>query len=596
METQYTVKNFRKFNDDGATVRFSPITILTGSNSSGKSSIVKSLILFEHYLKDVADRYENAGQYDPDLFRLNFSDSVLGLGRYKSSMNRNSKAGDAMSFEYSVNSRLLGKKMYVEYSFVEDNQDKLDNGKLKCVKILNSNREVLLHLEYDQLRPILKSHTLTTLRQEFLSFALYNIQCQCNSYLKSKSVLECPEKAEKYNNYLLDVEKFSSLIDANSKEQYTSWLVDNGFGGLPNEFPYTVKDMTQIKDIINSDSVLPYRESFCQYIGTECEISSVDTKWKNTIEAIIIEDLGSLLRYDSQSVIAEDYFHDLVLPYSMHKMGLLDGDESFKPIRLFIEFITKVFKELLVPPFVSNLKYIGSSRIALKRIYSLDDPSNDFGELFRTFLKYESKSQEFFDVFRYFPGEFMQKWLRKFGICHKIDIRNNNNGQGVEVRLYSDQEDSEGHLLADEGYGITQMLALLLNIEVSILTAPIYKKVSTEPQFMPRTITIEEPEVHLHPKFQSMIADMFLEAYKLYNIHFIVETHSEYLIRRSQVLVAQMGFESNAEADEYSPFRTIYVPDDGRPYNLFYRKDGKFAESFGPGFFDEASRLMFEIL
>ena len=28
----------------------------------------------------------------------------------------------------------------------------------------------------------------------------------------------------------------------------------------------------------------------------------------------------------------------------------------------------------------------------------------------------------------------------------------------------------------------------------------------------------------------------------------------------------------------------------------YYRKDGKFAESFDPGFFDEASRLMFEIL
>ena len=89
---------------------------------------------------------------------------------------------------------------------------------------------------------------------------------------------------------------------------------------------------------------------------------------------------------------------------------------------------------------------------------------------------------------------------------------------------------------------------------------------------------------------------MLFEAYKLYNIHFVVETHSEYLIRRSQVLVAQMGFQSNAEADEHSPFRTIYVPDNDRPYNLFYRKDGKFAESFGPGFFDEASRLMFEIL
>lgn len=620
METRYTVKNFRRFNHEGANVQFSPITILTGSNSSGKSSIVKSLVLFEKYLTNIKKHYNSSGQYAPEQYDLNFSDSVLGLGRYQSSLNRNAKAGDVMSFEYSVKSRLLNEEMYVEYSFKGCDQDKLDNGRLKDVKIWNANRELLLHLDYDQPMPILKSQTLTTLHQAFLSFALYSIQCQCNKILRiiglinnSKKVSKYPEQIEKFNAYLCDIEKLYGLINIDSREQYTSWLIENGCGNTPNNFPFSVKDLPQIEDIVDSESLLPYNDLFQDCIDANCDVSTYGAKWKNTIEAIVVESLGHFLGYGSQSrVIAEDYFHDLVLRYSAYNMGLLDGDESFKPIRLFIEFITEVFKELLFPPFVSNLKYIGSSRIALKRLYSLDDSSNDFGELFRIFLKHEKNSQEHFQLFRYIPGEFMQKWLRKFGVCYKIDIRNNADGQGIEVRLYSDEEDVAGHLLADEGYGITQILALLLNIEVSILTAPVYAHgkahgefidnlrkgdtICSEPQFMPRTITIEEPEVHLHPKYQSLIADMLLEAYRLYNINFIVETHSEYLIRRSQVLVAQMGFQSNAEADEHSPFRTIYVPDNDRPYNLFYRKDGKFAESFGPGFFDEASRLMFEIL
>ena len=219
METKYTVKNFRKFNHEGAAVRFSPITILTGSNSSGKSSIVKSLILFEKFLNNVREDYDAIGQYAPNQYDLNFSDPALGLGRYKSSLNRNSKVGEAMTFEYSVDSRLLGEEMYVEYSFVEDNQDKLDNGSLKSVKIMTANREILLHLEYDRQGPILKEHTLTRLYHAFLSFALYSMQCQCNSVLKNFD--EYPEKVEEYNSYLSDIEKLSSLINVKSLEKYT---------------------------------------------------------------------------------------------------------------------------------------------------------------------------------------------------------------------------------------------------------------------------------------------------------------------------------------------------------------------------------------
>ena len=456
METRYTVKNFRRFNHEGASVQFSPITILTGSNSSGKSSIVKSLVLFEKYLTSIKKHYNSSGQYAPDQCDLNFSDSVLGLGRYKSSLNRNAKAGDVMSFEYSVKSRLLGEEMSVEYSFVGDNQDKLDNGRLKDVKIWNANRELLLHLNYDQPMPILKSQALTTLGQAFLSFALYSIQCQGNSVLTyiddiMKGTDKYSEKVEEYKTYLSDISKLSSLINIKSLEQYTSWIVENGFGCQADKFPFTVKDIPQIEDMVDSDSLLPFKDVFHDYIDTNCDDSTFGAKWNNTTEAIVVNSLGQFLGYGSQSqVIAEDYFHDLVLSYSMYIMGLLDGDESFKPIRLFIEFITEVFKELLFPPFVSNLKYIGSSRIALKRLYSLDDSSNDFGELFRIFLKYEKNSQEHFQHFRYIPGEFMQKWLRKFGVCYKIDIRNNADGQGIEVRLYSDEEDVDGHLLADE--------------------------------------------------------------------------------------------------------------------------------------------------
>lgn len=44
MYTDYTVKNFRIFDEEGATIPLRPVTLLTGCNNTGKSSIVKSYV------------------------------------------------------------------------------------------------------------------------------------------------------------------------------------------------------------------------------------------------------------------------------------------------------------------------------------------------------------------------------------------------------------------------------------------------------------------------------------------------------------------------------------------------------------------------
>jgi hypothetical protein len=113
-------------------------------------------------------------------------------------------------------------------------------------------------------------------------------------------------------------------------------------------------------------------------------------------------------------------------------------------------------------------------------------------------------------------------------------------------------------------------------------------------------LIIEDPECHLYPATQSLLADMFYEAYNDYGIHFIVETHSEYLIRESQVLVARKVYNQPLEEEvgEECPFATYYVPDksEGKPpYSLRYRKDGRFRDTFGEGFYDVAAQLAFKI-
>jgi hypothetical protein len=107
----------------------------------------------------------------------------------------------------------------------------------------------------------------------------------------------------------------------------------------------------------------------------------------------------------------------------------------------------------------------------------------------------------------------------------------------------------------------------------------------------------EEPELNLHPAWQSKLADLFYEVNKISknNVQIILETHSEYIIRRSQVLVAENKLET---IPNQNPFKIYYFNDEGdkKHYQIKYEEDGFLKNGFGSGFFDEASSNTLELM
>ena len=83
---------------------------------------------------------------------------------------------------------------------------------------------------------------------------------------------------------------------------------------------------------------------------------------------------------------------------------------------------------------------------------------------------------------------------------------------------------------------------------------------------------------------------MFVEAYKKYNIHFIIETHSEYLIRKLQVMVADK--DSSLTSNDVS-LNYVEKDEKGVSHNrqIKIQEDGRLDRSFGKGFYDEAGCL-----
>ncbi len=106
------------------------------------------------------------------------------------------------------------------------------------------------------------------------------------------------------------------------------------------------------------------------------------------------------------------------------------------------------------------------------------------------------------------------------------------NRRDYEVRVKTSEQGAEV-LLGDVGFGVSQILPIL----VLCYAAP------------PKSVLIiEQPEVHLHPAAQSELADVLMDVVKGRSIQVIVESHSEHLLRRIQLRIAEEKFSADDAA------------------------------------------------
>ena len=78
--------------------------------------------------------------------------------------------------------------------------------------------------------------------------------------------------------------------------------------------------------------------------------------------------------------------------------------------------------------------------------------------------------------------------------------------------------------LRDVGFGVAQVLPAV----AMLLSAP-----------EGSIVLLEQPELHLHPNAQAALADLLLDVAEKRNLQLIVESHSEYIVRRLQRRIAE---------------------------------------------------------
>ena len=220
----------------------------------------------------------------------------------------------------------------------------------------------------------------------------------------------------------------------------------------------------------------------------------------------------------------------------------------------------------------SNIEYIGAHAATQKTIFSLDDHNDDMVTIIHEWYQQHI-----------LPGEeehnFILKWICDLQIGVDFQIENHY-GEAYSVSI-KEHEHEFASSMSELGMGAIQMMTMLLHLS-SLMRK--YKNYRNKP-----LIIFEEPEQNMHPNWQSHLAEIFEEVRSM-GFRIMVETHSEYMIRKSQVQVADMHFADQSDLDDNCPIATYYFPTDGEPYKMEYRTTGGFTKPFGEGFFDEAAK------
>ena len=178
---------------------------------------------------------------------------------------------------------------------------------------------------------------------------------------------------------------------------------------------------------------------------------------------------------------------------------------------------------------LDSIVYLGPLRSNPERIYTvqrMDRASTGVrGEYTHELLSSDSRfvqlANHWFDLFE-IPYMIT---VDSFGV---VDVT----GEYISIGLV-DRRTNTKVTLADVGFGINQLLPII----VEALTPPPRRS-----PFFPINpiICVEQPEIHLHPKLQAVIADLIIStALAARGKQWIVETHSELLMRRFQRRIAE---------------------------------------------------------
>jgi len=534
MLKQLSLQNFKAFGKN-TVIDLAPITLIFGANSAGKSSILQSLSL----LKQTYELGQGAAALLPRV-EGNFVD----LGSYHELIfdhdaKRKLKIGitaTGPSREVSPFAGTVGSGLDIEF------RRNARNGQVVISHLaIRMEGTKTPAATFKIRRP--KRDELKQLRR-YGYFGGLPGRARLAGKSSPEFVAECTR--------------------VTADEEFWRPIYDEWYERRTEVVDFLKEELQKVRDMPSDDSPFDGPESHADNYASAIDFFSRRFGWKEYVERVALANVGKTVFMDGlfpEPVRIPDMFSGL----PELEMLFLSRGEGRRFKRFFDACSLAYFTGRAVANALEMMFPMGPYRRPPERwyIYTGTNP-----------LDVGYKGDHLPDLL-YQNDELVKKanhWLKELEIGYKIRVKpvgDEDQSDLFELRLVDQNRDVEV-ALSDVGFGISQILPFLV------------QSLSSEK----RIISIEQPEVHIHPRLQADLGNLIAEGIrKPHNHQYLIETHSEHLILRIQKLIRNK--QSDLRPEDVSVLYVSREESGSEVTRLRLDENGDFIDEWPGGFFAE---------
>ena len=534
------IQNFKNLED--ITIDVKPINLLFGANGTGKSSLMQAMMFL---WKNIVPLNTNETIYQ-------ISDTT-NLISYKDIVTDNDVEKDII-FELFFNGEFTFPK-------IELHDREFRNG------FLNNLLEKKVSDEIGYLFPVLEEKNI------------FHFMDTCDKWLQESGGYY-PEGYEE----LFEVVNFDFRIEIvfkNSGYDDNTNLYKVIYEDLINKSIVKYKNEEAFQGLVPVGFYFLDNESitdrFTQYIAPISNIETID-------EIPPFNDVKDSRKYEFDHVLDSQ-------PQTLYEeWGKLPLSIRLNSYHKFLQFFH------LLNDYFPSLLGIYSRNSNFPSVRKIPDPVY--------LLKYNKfDSKDYYGILNFCSSESnlieINNWLNNFGFDGDLKLVKEELAGALKIET----KDKEFYL-SHASSGLIQLLPIIVGciklkdvvkkqskVPINRTYNPLYKLFPVFPNIY--NFFVEQPELHLHPKLQSKSAELFtsIVSEKVENAIYI-ETHSEHVIKKLQVLIAKKLINKN------DLLVLFFNNREGKTSirELEVEENGFFKEPWPDGFFDDSMNLGLELL